>query len=274
MRKLAFPLLTALFRNSIRVALVVALAVLFVGVAYAIHSWGNYHWARQSNPFTVKLGDNVSSVWDPYLGTTSSDWSISSVLDTTIVTGGTDPRKCRPTSGRVEVCAAKYGFSGWLGLAQIWVSGDHITKAITKLNDTYFNTTKYNTPGWRSLVMCQEVGHAFGLAHQDEVFGNTNLGTCMDYTDDPDGTLKGQLSNEHPNLHDYDQLETIYIHFDSVTTLSQSLSGAARGRNNGDLGYSVEWGRGLRKDGRGRTSLYELDLGGGKKVFTFVFWAD
>jgi hypothetical protein len=27
---------------------------------------GNYHWARTSNPFTLKLGDNVSSAWDSY----------------------------------------------------------------------------------------------------------------------------------------------------------------------------------------------------------------
>lgn len=252
-----------------------ALAVLFaVGVAEASHAWGSYHWARQSNPFTVKLGDNVSSAWDAYLGTTSADWSVSSVLDTTIVAGGTNPKNCRPTSGRTEVCSSKYGANGWLGLAQIWVSGNHITKAATKLNDTYFNTAKYNTPGWRNLVMCQEVGHAFGLGHQDEAFTNPNLGTCMDYTDDPDGTLKNQLSNEHPNQHDYDQLATIYAHPDSGTTLSQSLSGAGRGSNDGSLENSAEWGKGLRQDGRGRTSLYERDLGNGKKIFTFVFWAE
>ena len=39
----------------------VALAVVattfagFVGAATANHSWGNYHWARTSNPFTLKL---------------------------------------------------------------------------------------------------------------------------------------------------------------------------------------------------------------------------
>ena len=27
----------------------------------ANHAWGNYHWARTSNPFTIKLGDNLSS---------------------------------------------------------------------------------------------------------------------------------------------------------------------------------------------------------------------
>ena len=46
--------------------------------ASANHSWGGYHWARTANPFTLKLGDNVTSTWDSYLATTSSDWSVQS----------------------------------------------------------------------------------------------------------------------------------------------------------------------------------------------------
>ena len=259
-------------RYNLKISLI--LSVVFASVAitaYATHSWGSYHWARTANPFTLKLGDNVSSAWDAYLSTTSSDWSVSSVLDTTIVTGGTDPRKCRATSGRVEVCSAKYGFNGWLGIAQIWVSGDHIAKGVTKLNDSYFNTATYNTPGWRNLVMCQEVGHTLGLDHQDEIFGNSNLGTCMDYTDDPDGTLKGQLSNEHPNAHDYEQLETIYAHLDSVTTVGQTTAGPGK---SGEAANASEWGKSVKEDGKGRPALYERDLGNGEKVFTFVIWAE
>ena len=74
-----------------------------VTVAYASHSWGNYHWARTSNPFTLKVGDNVSSAWDSYLDTTISDWSQSQVLNLTKVAGSARPKNCRPTSGRVEV---------------------------------------------------------------------------------------------------------------------------------------------------------------------------
>ena len=204
---------------AITVGLVAAMSV----PAGASHSWGGYHWARQSNPFTVKLGDNVSGTWDTVLATTSSDWSQSSVLDTTIVTGSSNPKNCRPTAGRVEVCNSKYGNNGWLGVAQIWITGGtHITQAIVKLNDYYFNTPTYNTTAWRNLVSCQEVGHAFGLDHQDENFNNANLGTCMDYTNSP-GT------NQHPNQHDYAQLESIYAHLDSTTTLSQ---GAPSGPGN------------------------------------------
>src|SRR5215210_9605327 len=108
--------------------------VAFSPAAQANHSWNGYHWARQSNPFTLNLGDNVSSKWDPYLGTASSDWSKSRVLDTRIVAGQANPDTCRPTSGRVEVCNSAYGNNGWLGLAQVWISGKHITQAISKMN--------------------------------------------------------------------------------------------------------------------------------------------
>lgn len=250
---------------------------LFVGVAlfltsitsivYASHSWGGYHWARTSNPFTLKLGDNLSSDWKPYLGTTSSNWSVSSVLDTIIAVGTTNPKNCRATSGKVEVCNSKYGNNGWLGLAQIWVSGNHITQGATKVNDTYFNTAKYNTQAWKNLVLCQEVGHTFGLDHQDENFSNTNLGTCMDYTDDPSGLLKNQLSNEQPNAHDYEELEVIYGHLDSITTINQTKANIA----SGNFDNRSDWGKELKNNGK--VALYERDFGGGQKLFTFIIWA-
>lgn len=242
------------------------------GIAYANHSWGGYHWARTANPFTLKLGDNVSGVWDLSLASSSIDWSMSSVLDTRIVSGLTNPKNCRPVKGRVEVCNSKYGNNGWLGLASIWISGSHITQGTVKVNDTYFNAPPYNTLAWRNLVMCQEVGHTLGLDHQDENFDNANLGTCMDYTNDPS-------TNQHPNAHDYEQLAAIYAHLDSITTISQSTDdGGGKGKPSGvgqdiDLNDPSAWGKAVKQDARGQNSLYERDLGNGEKVFTFVIWA-
>jgi hypothetical protein len=252
------------------------------GSTLASHAWGNYHWAR-SNSFTLVLVDNVSSAWDGYLVTARNDWTGSSVLDLQIVAG--DPkinlRRCPAISGRGRVCNTTYGNNGWLGIAQIWVSGSHITQGVTKLNDTYFNTPKYNTPAWRRLVMCQEVGHTFGLDHQDEGFDNGNLGTCMDYTSDPDGPP----SNEHPNAHDYEQLVSIYGHADSTTTVGQTVqSGPGKGKMPPPLADTdsdepvelgtAQWGKLIRSSNRGRTELYELDLGHGHKVLTHVIWAE
>jgi len=245
-----------------------ALLCLLPTVVLAEHSWGNYHWARTQNPFTLKLGDNVSSAWDAYLGTTSSDWSKSSVLDTSIVTGRTKPRTCRPSSGQVEACNASYGWNGWLGIAQIWASGSHITQGTVKMNDTYFNTTAYNSPAWRNLVLCQEVGHTLGLDHQDENFDNPPLGTCMDYSSDPS-------LNQHPNQHDYDQLALIYAHLDGFSSLA-AASGSALAPPalpGVDLNSQREWGQLLRSRHGGRTEVYVRDLGRGHKLFTFVIWA-
>jgi hypothetical protein len=260
-----------------------ALAVLLALVAYspaaqANHSWGKYHWARTSNPFTLQLDDNVSSQWDPYLDTTSSDWSLSSVLNAPVNKSATSNPTCSPTNGRVEVCNAAYGTNGWLGLAQIWIGRrSHITAGTTKVNDTYFNTAKYNTTAWRNMVMCQEVGHTFGLDHQDENQTNTNLGTCMDYTNDPSGTLgtNGTLSNEHPNGHDYEQLELIYKHLDSTNTVARASAASTMppAANRGDLNSRAKWGQLIRQSRNERLALYERDFGGGKKLFTFVIWA-
>ncbi|MDO8466806.1 MAG: hypothetical protein Q7S83_01560 [bacterium] len=249
--------------------IIIAVAVLSLGavasLAGATHSWGGYHWARTANPFTVKLGDNLASAWDPYLGTTSYDWTLSSVLDTSVVPGTVNPRTCKAMPGMVEVCNSKYGKNGWLGIASVWVSGSHITQSTVKVNDTYFSTAKYNTPAWKNLVMCQEVGHAFGLDHQDEDFNNPALGTCMDYTSDP-------TPNQHPNQHDYDMLEAIYAHLDTSTTLSQS-STASAGQDI-DHNNPKAWGKVLRTSSDKKASVHELDLGKDKKVFTFVIWAE
>lgn len=253
------------------------LLVLLIAVpAYANHSWGSYHWARTANPLTLKLGDNVSSAWDAHLAAASSDWSVSSVLDTSVVPGKSNPKNCRASSGRVEVCNSKYGNNGWLGIASIWASGDSITQGTVKMNDTYFNTARYNTPAWRRFVTCQEIGHTFGLSHQDEAYANANLGSCMDYTNDPDGRLYGQLDNERPNAHDYDQLETIYAHLDSFTTSLSTASGSSAASAAADIDTSnrSEWGKSIRTSPDGRSSLFERDLGRGQKIFTFVVWAD
>jgi hypothetical protein len=229
------------------------------------HSWDGYHWERTANPFTLKLGDNVTTAWDSTLATTSTDWSQSSVLDPSIEEGSSN-KKCKPTSEQVEVCSAAYGRKGWLGIASIWVSGSHITQGTIKLNDTYFKTSKYDKPEWRNLAMCQEVGHTLGLDHQDEDFDNPNLGTCMDYTRAPS-------TNQHPNQHDYDELETIYSHLDpSSTTEANAASKHPAAMNRVDTTNLSERGKLIHK--KDRYEVYERDFGKGNKVRTWVIRAD
>lgn len=241
----------------------------FAVVAEASHSWGGYHWARATAPLVLTVGDNVTTAWDSYLVSALGDWNTSIALDTVLAVGKTRPRTCGAVTGRVEVCNAKYGSTGWLGVAQVWVSGGHITKGTVKMNDTYFSLATYNTPEWKNLVMCQELGHTLGLDHQDEIFDNANLDTCMDYTNNPS-------TNQHPNQHDYDELESIYAHSDGATTTLARVARAPQGTRgelaDGDADDVREWGRVVRKDSHNRNTLHLRDLGKGEQVFTFVTW--
>ncbi len=255
-------------RRWITLGMLAAALALTASVASASHSWNGYHWARTSNPFTLKLeNDLTTSQWVSHLEVASTDWTTPSVLNTSIVNLRAPTGNCKPILGKVAVCNKSYGFNGWLGLAQVWIYSDgHIAQGVVKLNDTYFNTSAYNTPAWRQFVMCQEVGHTFGLDHQDVNFSNANLGTCMDYTNDPS-------TNQHPNQHDYDQLTLIYGHLDTTTTVT-----SAEGRtaplpitgNHDDADFGTPTGE---KDSHGRDILFEKHLGGGQKLYTWVNWA-
>ena len=191
------------------VVAVALIAVTYGGVMSANNAWGNYHWERASNPMVLKIGNNFStSAWDTAYVDAIADWHASSVLSLTAVAGATNPRKCKPATGTIEVCSRRYGNNGWLGLAGISVSGGHIVKAYALMNDTYFVTDGYyDDDAWRAMIMCQEIGHDFGLGHQDENFNNANLNTCMDYTSSPE-------SNQKPNNHDFGVLGQIYGHPD------------------------------------------------------------
>lgn len=219
--------------------------------ASARHKWGPYHWARTSNPFTLKVIDSTSG-WTTELNTAIADWTSAAPLDLTREQGSYDP-SCSPVSGKVKVCNGNYNDNEWLGIAQIWITTrNHISQATSQMNDYYFGRSPYNGPGWRQLVMCQEPGHTLGLGHQDENFYNANLGTCMDYTANP----LGPPSNEHPNQHDYDQLAKIYSHLDSFNTPKAAADGVP-GRMQ-----------------RITDSLWVEELPNGGRRFTWVLWED
>lgn len=257
------------------------IAVLASFAALSGHTWGNYHWPINGLPVSLHLGDNLTGSWKPYLAQAEVDWDASEVLALDIVPGApANLRRCAPTSGRIEICNSSYGNNGWLGIASISVSGDHITSGSVRLNDFYFDLPSYNTDAWRQMVTCQEVGHVFGLDHQDENFGNANLGTCMDYTNDPS-------SNQHPNKHDYDELAAIYSSHDDGTSSGGGSGGGGSGCRGGpkkcaggasvsdplaglDLDTPSQWGRLISPHGPQET--YELDLGQGRKIITHVLW--
>jgi hypothetical protein len=281
-----------------RVALV-SVATLTAGPAAANHQWGTYHWANNGTGVSLDLKhafrdpDNWMSYYTEAIGDWESSGSPLALTDKG--PSGTDPKKCSPIAGQILVCSESYGFRGWLGVAQIWLSGDHITQGITKLNNSYYSTATYNTDGWRDLVMCQEIGHDFGLGHQDETFDNQNLGTCMDYTNAPDGGGSYGLPNRAPNAHDYDVLNSTAMYGSAHSDGSSGGGGDDGGGCNprspkcsgqdafsfrevgrpvpsSTQGNSGEWGRAIGEDGAGRPDTFLLDLGNGRRKITHVFW--
>lgn len=266
------------------VVMMTALAVAAMPIM-AEHSWNNYHWASKTHPFTLSVGDNVHAKWDSYLDRAVADWNSSKKLDMVEDPNFplSNPKRCTSTTGKIEVCAERYGRTGWLGVAGIWASGDHITKAYTKVNDTYFDTAKYDTYGWRSMVMCQELGHDFGLGHVNETFDDPNTGSCMDYTNDPDRD-DGAGPNYYPNAHDYDWTDNhIYAHTDSTTTVASiwDIQAQSNTRVRGMdeiLANAGQWGTPVNFDSMGRPNVFVLYLGENheghdEKMITHVFWA-
>ena len=219
-------------------ALVAVMVLSVASTAQASHSWQNYHWARSSNPFALKIVDSVTGTWNSLLPAVSADWSASSVLNTSIEAGATGALarlQCNPVPGKIRVCNANYGPNLWFGVAQIWLTNGHISRATTKVNDFYFTGTYGNNIA-RRHVLCQEIGHDFGLDHQHGV------PSCME---DNNSTLNNP-SYLSPNAHDFAQLQTIYTHLD----------GGAK------VGSSAQSGS--------RPSLVQRI--GGETVITYIFW--
>ena len=118
-----------------------------------------------------------------------------------------------------------YGNNGWLGLAFIKITGGVlITQGTARMNDTYFNTAKYNNTAEREHVMCQELADTFGLEHQSTV--GSSLNACMDYFSSTGVNATSTVSTR-PNGHDFDELAVIYAHFDSTRTFEVLSASAA-----------------------------------------------
>ena len=255
--------------------------VLFSYASYATHSWSDYHWARSTPSFDLTIVNSTTSDWDPYVEQAVSDWSESIVLNMVEDSNGNTQsrvrRQCKSPSGQVRICNLAYGQNGWLGIAGISIdSAGHITTGYTKLNDSYFAMAFYDKPNWRQSVTCQELGHNVGLGHQDEDFSNASLFSCMDYQDPP---------FENPNVHDYDQLSTIYAHrdvYESYDGGGDSGDGGGGGCNsppgkgcnkgetpghNGDIGWGMSIGR------RGQSETFMRIDPDGTRHITHVTWA-
>lgn len=257
-----------------RRVLLLGLALLLVQsalpvLAFAHHDLGKkFHWQREENPFTLKVGDNVSPLWNQALDRATKDWSRSSVLDMNVVPGSLNPKACedketaltgtgRPGRGeaqRLEVCNGDFGGTPFLGITSFLRKDGHIRRAIVALNDFYFDNPDFprgvNNPHIRLSVMCHELGHAIGLDHPD------GRDSCM---------TNSRRFPDHPDSHDYQELRQIYDHEDDRTTVDGARTASA---DEPALVLEIPTGR------EARQPIVVKDLGGGWQQVTIVDWFD
>jgi len=252
-------------RKLFTLAIALAAFAAFGGTATASHSWATYHWARTSNPFTIKVINANTPAWSGQLDEAIAGWNnapqlyspftprwlASPVLNVVKESGAADKR-CRAVAGKVKSCNGSYGQNGWLGLAQIWLSGGHISQGTAKMNDTYFSMSAYSDPIKRQHVMCQEIGHTWGLGHQSETGADKD--TCMDYS--------SKLDNPEPNYHDFEQLDAIYALLDTSTTIATGLAGTGSAK-------PVR----IDRNDRIADSIITEHFQDGTQRITHVFWA-
>ncbi|HSM54245.1 MAG TPA: hypothetical protein VK839_08710 [Erythrobacter sp.] len=273
-------MMSHLFNRKAGIAACCSAAAMVGAPLLANHSWGTYAWNFDGvNPVRAPVVNNTDSGWSGYVETAVADWNASPAIEAPLEYGNNS--SCSFVTGTIQVCNGNYGGNGWLGLASIAISGGKIVAGTTKLNDYYFDQDRYNTYSWRQLVTCQEIGHDYGLAHQNENFATDETTSCMEYTSKPQ-------DNEHPDFHDYDQLLLIYpAGGGSGGGDTGGTGGGGKGKGSGGGGGGKgknrvvlpavgntpsTWGRPTEFLPNGRPHVFEREASGVKFV-THVTWA-
>jgi len=236
-------------------------AVAQSGAAPTGSGLGSRHWGTRRVPFVLSMGDNVDGSWKQYVRRAISQWSEADEVDMVLVDGGTTGRTCRPTNGRVEVCNADYGDTGWLGLTRLYYDGDHFTKVTVQFNDYYFNQSggQYNTRKARVHTACHELGHSLGLPHPPN-----SSGSCVNDSLD---LLEETLTPVRANFED---IADLYDHRDRQQTVNRS-----RGASAADTSFfAPETLAGTQADGDVQHGVIDTPAGDGSGVLSYVTWVN
>ena len=208
-RRLAQQLVLAAFAVALLVA---PLAGLMRGETVASRTPTSFHWARKASQFTLQVGDNVDGGWNSLLTRVVADWNKGDTVTFRVVGGSSGGQECRERQGTVQVCNKPYGTQeGWLGLTRLYFNdrGDHVDAATVMMNDSFLNVgnSQYNSEAARRHTLCHELGHTPGLDH-------VSSKSCMN------DSQQAVFNNVTPINKDFRQLERIYQHKDSNTTVA------------------------------------------------------
>jgi len=236
-------------------------------------------WAHQGQGLNLEVQNALTQDWYPILEKVLRDWSDQSpeTLNLTIREVASDA-ECKFVPGVLKVCNANYGATGWRGINQILVDEfNNLTSSVAKMNEHYLLNLG---DGIKQYTMCHEIGHGWGLGHQDQDFNNVDSGSCMDYVMDPE-------NNQHPNAKDFAILRQVY---GTVATAGRNssanertlyLRGSKSAREEKvshpqyksftDEFYRDQW-RLLRKSNA--MEIDELDMGNGKRIIARLLLAE
>lgn len=151
-------------------------------------------WNVDSGGLNLKVLNSVEDWWQPYLARAMKEWENGDpdALTLTIQKKGAPDFQCDPVKGRLKVCNGDYGDTRWRGINQILVSNNYIVASAARMNDYFL---KEASDEQRQYTMCHELGHGFGLPHDDEDFFNADRNNCMDYTSNPKNNLSPSIIN-------------------------------------------------------------------------------
>ncbi|KAL7525314.1 hypothetical protein ACHAXR_000948, partial [Thalassiosira sp. AJA248-18] len=133
----------------------------------------------------LTLQNALDDTWQNEFVAAVQDWQESDALELTTEQVAVD-HTCERVDGVMVVCNANFGATGWVGINENSIMRGVIVSSVAKMNEYYLRNANFDH---RRFTMCHELGHGFGLPHTDENPYNSNLGNCLDYTDDPEENL-------------------------------------------------------------------------------------
>ena len=208
--------------KRIRLLVTLGLTMIMLVVSAVPAGAGNATGLRwpSDNP-SLTLVNHTTDFWPGVVATVEGVWDNGSAPADDVLTLSLGNVAAHPTSGdvcsstwvptesdfgpNIHVCNRDYENTGWVGLSITWflTATGEIVVAQTLLNDFFLQDEDSIWFGddARQLAVCQEIGHGFGLDHQN----GRNKQTCMN-------RIFGVTDEDFiaPNQHDFDQLAEIY----------------------------------------------------------------
>lgn len=165
------------------------------------------HWPGSTKPREISYINNLSPMYSKWLPKAIASWNLAGEGAIHLQEGGNAPIQITVTSGN-------FGATGWVGVVTT-TNSEIMTFAPMKVNDYYLRCMSYlNTDSQRLFVVIHELGHTFGMEHNNENFSDANKCDPMDYTGDTDGSISGQCSNLYPNKDSSEKIKAKYANTD------------------------------------------------------------